>query len=133
KQEKQMKYDPLQRPDDWVDPCENRQNYDDSKVPHYVEPDGLEHWFDIKTNVIRTNDPSIYLSFHSYYAREYQGHSYAKLFFSGSFVTITQEGKFPGDVSFSPNHREKTDAGEQIWHVDHIFRDLTLPDSESFP
>ncbi|WP_195822606.1 hypothetical protein [Roseobacter sp. MH60115] len=124
--------DPLQRPDDWIDPRERRQNLDDSKVPRYVEPDGLEHWWDVKENVIRTNDAGTYLSFHSFYTRDYEGHSYAKLYFDGSFVTITQEGKFPGHVSFSPNYREKTDAGELVWHVDHILREFVLPDHESY-
>ncbi|WP_299870009.1 hypothetical protein [uncultured Roseobacter sp.] len=125
--------DPLKCPDDWIDPRDRWKNYDDSKVPRYIEPNGLEHWWDVKANVIRTNDENTYLSFHSYYAREYEGHSYAKLHFDGDFVTITKDGKDPDDVVFSPNFREKTEAGEQIWHVDHIFRDFVLPDNERYP
>ena len=106
---------------------------DVSKVPHYAEPDGLEHWFDARTGVIRTNDESIYLSFHSYYAKGYIGFSYANLYFDGGFATITQEDMIPDRISFSPDFQERTDSGEQIWHVDHIFREFVLPDSESYP
>lgn len=127
-------FDPLRCPDDWVDWKErNIKTRDVSKIPRYVEPDGLEHWWDVRENIIRTNDKSIFLSFHSFYAREYTGHSYAILHFDGAFGTITQERENPDQVSFSPNYRERTKAGELVWHIDHIFKELTVPDNESYP
>ncbi len=127
-------WDPLRRPDDWVDWKErNIKTRDVSKVPRYVEPDGMEHWWDVNENVIRTNDEKVFLSFHSYYARDFVGFSYAKLHFDGSFVTITQDHDPAERVVLSPNYRQRTEEGELVWHVDQIFRTFKLPDNESYP
>ena len=123
----------LQRPADWVDPRNQARMADTSRVRHYFTPDGIEYWYDYGEMAIRTNDPDIYLSFHSFYAYQYRGHSYAILHFDGGFVTITQDWKRPDDVVFSPDYSERTPEGAQVWHVDHIFRKLVLPDCESYP
>ena len=128
-----MVLDPLRCPDDWIDPREHPAHPDYSNVPHYFAADGLEHWWDVKNGVICTNNEAISMSFHSFYARDYVGHSYAKLHFDGSFATITQAASSTEEVQFSPDYRERTDSGELIWHVDHIFREFELPDSERYP
>jgi len=128
-----MMLDPLRRPDDWIDPREHPNHKDYSNVPHYFTADGLEHWWDVRNGVIRTNDDTIFMSFHSYYERDYGGHSYAKLHFDGSFVTITQDAGSPERVVFAPDFADRTDNGELIWHVDYIFREFELPDNERYP
>tara|TARA_R110002072_G_scaffold302487_1_gene485637 strand:- start:3104 stop:3709 length:606 start_codon:yes stop_codon:yes gene_type:complete len=128
-----MILDPLRRPDDWIDPREHPAHPDYSKVPHYFAADDLEHWWDVKNGVIRTNDDAISMSFHSFYDRDYAGHSYAKLHFDSSFVTITQDAGSPERVMFAPDFADRTDDGALIWHVDHIFGEFELPDTERYP
>jgi len=128
-----MPFDPLRRPDDWVEPSEHPAHPDYSNSPRYLGADGLEHWWDIKSGIIRTSDPTVSLSFHSFYSHGYAGHSYAKLHFDGNFATITKDWKSRTSVAFSPDYSERTDCGAQIWHVDHIFRTFHLPDSERYP
>ena len=125
--------DPLRRPDDWQDPVEEmREKHDFSKVPRYIDDNGLEFWGDILSDTIMTNEEGTFLSFHQCYGRDYHGHSFAKLHFAGSFVTLTQDGKsLP--VQFGLNYREKTDEGAYIWHVDHIFRKFLIADNETYP
>lgn len=127
-----MVLDPLRCPDDWVDPREHPAHPDYSKVPRYFGDDGFEHWWDVKSGVIRTNDEATSLSFHGFYERDYVGHSYAKLHFDGSFVTITQAASSPERVLFAPDFGDRSDDGELIWHVDHILREFELPDSERY-
>lgn len=128
-----MPFDPLRRPDDWVEPSKHTAHPSYSNAPRYLSEDGLEHWWDVKNNIIRTSDPTVSLSFHSLYSHGYAGHSYAKLNFDGNFATITKDWEPKTSVAFSPDYSERTESGAQIWYVDHLFRTLHLPDSERYP
>ncbi len=123
----------LDRPENWTDPREKMRAIDTSKVRRYTSEHGFEYWLDVVETVIRTSHPEIYMSFHSYNHRDYRGHSYAKLYFDGCFVTITQDSDDPSDVLFFPDFSERTKEGEQIWHVDQLFREFDLPDNEKYP
>lgn len=126
-------FDLLKRPPDWVDIRASRDPLDVSKVRHYVGDDGLEYWVDPNSRSIRTNNADIYMTFHAFSDHAYCGHSYAKLHFDEEFVVITQNYKDPERVVFSPDFQEKSELGEQIWHVDKILQTLRLPDDEAYP
>lgn len=127
-----LTFDPLKRPDDY-DPEAVWAKYDFSKVRRYQSPLGFEYWLDIPKNAVRTSDPEIHLSLHSYFAHGYSGHSYAELHFDGCFVVLTQDHNDPEKISFGPRYSEKTEDGAQIWHIDQIFRTFTIPDGEGYP
>ncbi len=124
--------DPLHKPDDWEEPRNDWDGWDFSKVPHYHTDDGLEYWVDIPAQKVRTNDPDIFLSVHSFGAFDYVGHSYAKLHFDGGFVTLTTARPDIGRdaINFFADNR----GGPSVrWMIEGILRSFELPDNETHP
>lgn len=125
--------DPLEKPEGWIAPTDHLKSKDLSKIRRYKSPDGYTYWLDPIQQAIQTDLPGVKMTFHVFFAFDYEGHSFAKLHFDGGYVVLTKKTADPNHIAFLPTPSERTETGAQIWHVDHLFRSFDIVDHDGFP